>query len=214
MEGLMRSLAAVGFRSVAGGLKANEGTLLVSCGDGVAYALRFGKVIFAQGEALSAGTSEDSSKAEAPPKPGDPAKDAGAVESRYLFVTVEFDPKMILEPAKPAAAPEPGSLPGDVFRRSAAEVRAAADAASAATDAYKKRVEAGRGRVEKLSKRFAPWYYVVPGDDYRAMLMDRNALVRLKPPPGQPEAGAAMPFGRGGSQPPFRLPSPTMRPHP
>ena len=71
-------------------------------------------------------------------------------------------------------------------------------------------LDEGRKRAKELSERFAAWYYVVPGDNFRDIVLDRASLVRKKsdkpssPPPqfpGFPGAG-----GPGGGMP-FRLPS-------
>jgi hypothetical protein len=51
-------------------------------------------VTFAQGEALSAGTDEAKAAAGPDAAKPDQKKAEGSTESRYLFVTVEFDPAL------------------------------------------------------------------------------------------------------------------------
>ncbi len=189
------SLKSTGFHpDRRGGLLSNEGSLIVGCNDGTSMVLRFGKVTFARGVALSAGTGA------AEPKVGDEAKAAepGAVEARYLFVTALFNADLIEKP-KPTVVPplQPGTLPKNVFAKSAEEIAAERAPSKAETDAYNARVTSGKARVEALSKRFAPWYYLVPGDAYRSLVMDTAALIRPKQPEGAMPPGGN-PFGPGG----------------
>ena len=57
-----------------------------------------------------------------------------------------------------------------------------------------KLVAAGQKQVKELSDRFAPWYYVTPGDSYRTIVADRSGLLREKG--SKPPTPA--PGGRGG----------------
>jgi Domain of unknown function (DUF4340) len=200
------SLMSHGFRlSQNGQLMPEEGTVRVTCSDGISYSLRFGKVTFARGEALSGGKPEDAAKAKAAPNPADSKKTSpkgeGGVESRYLFVTAGFDPKSLPPPKNSTAPLAAGRLPYYAFRRSAAEIRAATDRERAQVEAWRARIESGRARAETLTKRFAPWYFVVPGDDYRSILLDRASLVQAKAPPGA--AAPRNPLGGAG----MRLPN-------
>ena len=84
------SLQSRGYYFAGGGqLVSNEGELEVRTGNGVVYNLRFGEVVYGDGEAVSAG-SETSGDAE-----------SGPGENRYLFVTTSFDPGAMPEPARP-----------------------------------------------------------------------------------------------------------------
>ncbi len=188
------SLNAYGFRITPGGrIAPDEGSVVVDGADGISYALRFGRVTFARGEALSAGSAEEQATPEGSDKSAQPKKsapgDEGAVESRYLFVTAAFDPRSIPAPTSSTASPAAGTLPKTAFRRSAAEVKAATERERDELQSWRGRIESGQARAEILSRRFAPWYFVVPGAAYRSILLDRASLVRPKAPPGQPAMG-------------------------
>ncbi len=183
------ALEAKGFYALRDGrLLSNQGDVLVSCDDGVVYVLRYGEVTFATGEALSAGGDDETKPAE-PKKEGEAGaeekKAEGSGESRYLFVTVEFDPSLIPEPEPPADAGEV-KLPDDVFARDPDDpIRKAADEAERAKlereDAERqRRVEEGQKRAKELNERFAQWFYVTPGDSFRSIVLDRAALTRPK----------------------------------
>lgn len=198
----MLSLRSSGFYlSERGVLIPEEGQVNVQCDDGVSLTLYFGKVTFARGEALSAGTGAE---AESKEKDKDAAKSApgdNAVESRYLFVNPFFDAKAVPKPAPPKAPVE--GIPANVFQRTAAEARAEGDRERREQADYQKRLDAGRARVADLAKRFAPWYYLVPGDAYRTLMVDRPSLLREDAPapgPGMGFPGGAN-FPRGPSGP-------------
>jgi hypothetical protein len=50
-------------------------------------------------------------------------------------------------------------------------------------DEYKEKVAAGKKHVDELNKRFAQWYYVIPGDVYEKIHLDRKSIVKKKEPP-------------------------------
>ena len=119
-------------------------------------------------------------------------------------MTVGFDPKAVPKPTISSEPPAAGSLPTLVFRRSGEEIRAAAARDREGFDAWRAKVESGRKRAERLTKRFAPWYFVVPGEDYRSILLDRASLVHAKPPAGAPGPGRRVPrsgFSSAASRP-------------
>jgi hypothetical protein len=197
---IRRSLQTRGYYLLKDGqLLSNQGDVILSGDDGVVYVLRFGEVTFASGETLTAGKGEDGPK----PKPDDATKKDGAatpqgsIESRYLFVTAQFDPSLIDKPEPaPPAVPASGELPADAFQRTPQEIQAAEAAASQRLEAYNQKVEAGKKRAQELTDRFAHWYYVVPGDAFRSIVLDRTALTRSINDPGEPPAGP------GGGLPP------------
>ena len=206
----IRSLKTRGFYLTQGRLISNDGDLIVTTADGVRTTLQFGAVTFARGESLSAGTeseassSVDSPKSESP----EPAPPAGAIESRYLFVTAAFDPSRFQAPTppEPPKPPGPGELPADPFARTAsgraeAEKARQAPYQSVLAD-YTRKIEGGRAKAKAMTDRFAGWYYVVPGDAYRKLMLDRMALTRVPPPtppPGMPPAGFPDGFPGGGA---------------
>ena len=188
-------------------LISNQGDVYVGTDEGVRYTLRFGDVTFASGDALSAG--EDQASPDTPKKDEKgkaQTKDAakkpeGAVESRYLMVTVDLDPSLIPEPEKPAK-PE---LPEDVFGREPNDPKRIAEEKAEQERLDKEKTERetkladARKRVNELTERFGPWYYVVPGDSYRAIMLKREDVARKKgekpaTPPNMP-GGLNLPPG-------------------
>jgi hypothetical protein len=193
------SLQSRGFYLTRDGrLLSNQGDLRLATDEGVVYTLRFGEVVFATGEALTAGSDESTSNAAKTKKDEPKKKSEGGAESRYLFVTVEFDPSLIPEPP-PEAKPE---LPDDAFQREpddpkrAVAEKEAKDKADRATADHERKLKEGRDRTKELAERFAAWYYVIPGDSFRSIMLDRTALVQKKgakpasPPGGLPADGS------------------------
>ena len=64
-------------------------------------------------------------------------------------------------------------------------------------DEWKKKVEAGRDRVKELTRRFAPWYYVIDAESFDKLKLSRKDLVREKE-----EEGAVEPGDGPGDAPP------------
>ena len=213
-ETTMRSILSLrryGFYAAEKGgqvtLISNQGDVLVGTDEGVRYTLRFGDVTFASGDALSAG--EDPATPDVP-KDADMTKDQtkgaskkpeGAVESRYLMVTVDLDPSLIPKSDQPAKAEMPedvfGREPNDPKRIAAEKVeKAKLDKEKADRDAKQ---NAAALRVKELSDRFGPWYYVVPGEAYRTIMLKREELTRKKgEKPATPQnfpGGLGMPGG-------------------
>lgn len=188
-----------------GQLLSNQGDVIVMTDAGVVYTLRFGEVTFASGEALSAGL-EDSAASESNTKE---EQKPDTVESRFLFVTAAFEPDLIPNP--PAKADDSGELPVDPFQRTPEE-RAAKDKerneqAEKDRIAHDRKVTEGKKKAGELTDRFADWYYVVPGDAFRSIELDRAALTRTKgetsaDPPGGFNPGGGLPPGFPGGLPP------------
>lgn len=202
-----RSLMTRGFYILRDGrLLSNQGDVIVQNDDGIVYTLRFGEVSFATGDALSAGAEEESKSAD-----GEPKKSEAAQESRYLFVTAEFDPKLIPEP-QPTPPPVNPTIPASPFARDKddpaikALVKAEADREAAKKAEYDKKITAGQARAKELTDRFAAWYYLVPGDAFHNVVLDRAALVHQKPDPSAAPPGGGLPpgvnFPGGGGLPP------------
>jgi len=192
-----RSLQSKGFFYVKGDgpgeLFAMQGDVIVSTDEGVVYTLRFGEVDFATGAELSAGSEEKEGEEKAQDKT---KKAQGGTESRYLMVTVAFDPTLIPEPPKEKAPEGPLTIPENPFQlapddpKRVAEEKAEKEKADREKADQEKKIADGKKRVEELSNRFANWYYVTPGDSYRSIALDRAALLRAKsekPAGGSPE---------------------------
>ena len=190
----LQSLVSKGFYPTKDGLFSNQGEVIISTDEGAVYTLRFGEVVFASGAALTAGVEEKDDK-----KPDD-KKSEGTTESRYLMVTVAFDPSLVPEPAKPK---EEVKLPDDPFQKAPddpkriAEEKAVKEKADKEKADREKQLADAQKKVEELSKRFADWYYVTPGDSFRAIALDKESMVgpkTEKPPTGGPGG----PGGVGG----------------
>ncbi len=196
----IRSLQSRGFYVLRDGrLLSNQGDVIAFTDQGIVYTLRFGEVTFASGEALSAGSEKEAAEAKSEEESSE-----GATESRYLFVTAEFDPDLV---PKPEGLPDEtnGELPEHLFERTAEQIKADAQQAESAKAQYERTLEQGREKARELTDRFAEWYYVVPGDAFRQIVLSRDALLREPSPAG------------GGTPPPtlppgFNLPS--GMPHP
>ena len=182
----IQSLVSKGFYPTKNGLFSNQGEVIISTDEGAVYTLRFGEAVFASGSALTAGEDEKEAKKT------DEKKTEGTTENRYLMVTVAFDPSLVPEPPKPK---EEVKLPDDPFQKAPddpkriAEETAAKEKADKEKAAREKQLADAQEKVEELSKRFADWYYVTPGDSFRAISLDKEALVgpkTEKPPTGGP----------------------------
>ncbi len=196
----MMSLVGKGFYPTREGLLSNKGEVTIGTDEGLVYTLRYGEVVIAAGNELSAGT-DDQSEATKEANKKDPLKSRQTTsEGRYLFATAAFDPSLI-PPPKPATNPD-DKFPDDPFAYAAdgSDAKLTADSARITEQAAKikadldRKVADGQKRAKELSDRFSPWYYVTPGDSYRTIVLDRPNLIRAKgskpttPPPG----------GRGG----------------
>jgi hypothetical protein len=194
-ESARRSLQSKGFFLAPNNeLVSMQGDVFVETDEGVVYTLRFGEVVFATGAELSAGSVEDSEKAK------DAKKTEGTTESRYLMVTVSFDPTLIPEPKKDPAGPL--TIPDDPFQlapddpKRIAEEKAEKEKADREKTEREKKIADGKKRVDELSNRFANWYYVTPGESFRSIALDSKALVRAKQ---EKPADNAMPSFPGGA---------------
>ncbi len=207
-----RSMVTKGFYLLKTGLYSNKGTVTVETDEGVAYTLRYGEVVIASGDELSAGVeltkeAKDLAKAteKATAKPSE-----GTSEGRFLFVTATFDPNLI-PPPKPSTNPDDKFL-DDPFaydegeKKLVPESQAAKDKAEKLKADRDKLITDGKKRAKELSDRFAAWYYVTPGDSYRTIVQDRDKLIRdkgtgAKPQPGGRPGGFPGGFPGGLGQP-------------
>ena len=67
---------------------------------------------------------------------------------------------------------------------------------------YEKKIADGKKKVEELTDRFGPWYYVTPGESFRAINLDRAAITQPKKPPGASDSATPAFPGAGGGMPP------------
>lgn len=196
------------------GLLPSQAAVQAKTDQGIVYTLYFGEATFAQGEALTAGDVNET----APPAKKKDDKDKPApdpsTESRYLFATARFDPSLLPVP-RPSKYDRVGELPVDVFARTGKErdalMKAETDRVERDREDHDRKLKEGKELADELTARFAAWYYVVPGDALKKLILDRAELVRAKgakptPPPGGgfPE-GLGLPPGMtfpGGAMPP------------
>jgi hypothetical protein len=211
---VVMSLQNKGFFLTRQGLFSDQGEVLVSTEDGVVYTLRYGGPIFAEGDDLVVGKADDVENKDAPAKKDDAKAKKETQENRYLMVTVAFDPEMITKPEsmepKPAAKPTGlVNIPDKAFAPDPKDPKYIADQKEAQEKAdrekvdYEKKLADGKKKVDELTDRFGPWYYVTPGDSFRAINLDRAAITQPKKPPGAPDgAMPSFPGASGGGMPP------------
>jgi hypothetical protein len=155
------SLRSKGFYIANGQLLSNEGEVSLGTKDGVYCTLRFGEILFGEGLSVSAGAEED----EASGTDEDGPPDVSGQENRYLFVTASFDENLL--PPKPVAPAEGEEV--DEAAQTAYEVQ---------LRSWEETANAGREKARRLNERFAPWYYVISGDDFKNIRQDVDKLVK------------------------------------
>jgi hypothetical protein len=210
---VMLSLQSKGFFLTRQGLLSDQGDVLVSTDEGVVYTLRYGGPIFAEGDDLIVGQADDVEKKDDPAKKDAAKKAKTTQENRYLMVTVSFDPAMISKPEsmepKPVVKPTgPVDIPDKPFApnpndpKYVAEQKEAKEKADRDKADYAKKIADGQKKVEELTDRFGPWYYVTPGESFRAINLDRAAITQPKKPPGAADSAPPAFPGAGGGMPP------------
>ena len=148
-----------------GQLVSNEGEVQVETKDGVLYTLRFGEVVYGAGETVTAGSE---------PVGGDEDQ-KGPGANRYLFITVDFDPRALAEPRKPSDTAFQGKDEGewtDADRKN----KDLFDA----HEEWRTRADEGQKQAAELNRRFAGWYYVISSDDFEKMRLTRRDLVKTR----------------------------------
>ena len=159
-----RDLASKGYYFTQdGSLLSNEGELQARTSEGILYTLRFGEILYGQGEAVSAGGESSD----------DP--EAGPGENRYLFITAEFVPDGADEPPQPADT-QFESRPQEEWTAADRENKRLQDA----YDTWKATVEEGQKEADELTDRFANWYYVIPSSAFDKLHLTRKDLVKEK----------------------------------
>jgi hypothetical protein len=151
----------------------NEGELQGACDDGVVYTLRFGEVLVGSGDEVSAGKDEK--------KEAKKDEKKGGSENRYLFVSVHFDESLLgAAPAEPKAyVADPAKKPEEQKAAEEASKKERTEWEGKKKDWEKKRDD-GKKRAEKLTARFAEWYYVISADAFKKLRVERAALVKPK----------------------------------
>jgi Domain of unknown function (DUF4340) len=212
---VMSSLINKGFFLTRQGLFSDQGDVAIGTDEGVVYTLRYGGPVFAEGDELVVGAPDDAEQKKDAGASKDKDKDKakkpqGAQENRFLMVTVSFDPTLIerpesiepkpfTKPAPPATLPENVIAPDPKDPKFIADQKAAEDKKAREKTDYEKKIADGKKKVDGFIARFGPWYYVTPGDSFRAINLDRVSLVEPKKPPGADGAeGGTGGFPGGG----------------
>lgn len=146
-----------------GRLLSNEGDVKVYSSDGIIYTLRFGEVLYGSGLEVSAGQGGE--------EPNRPGGEQSA--NRYLFVTCDFDPRVIAEPPKPASMefqnkPDSAQTP---FDKECREV-------NRKHQEWERKVQTGRELSDRLNARFADWYYVISDDSFKKIHLSKAELTK------------------------------------
>jgi len=181
------------FIASSGNLVANEGSLTVSCADGVVYTLWIGEL-----------ATDEATRDQGAGAATAPADAKSKADGRYMMITVSFDPSLIGEaPVKPAeladlekqaaALPAGQKLPDE---QNARLVNLGAQF-KAQSDGYAARVKTGTERAETLAKRFAAWYYVVDATSLDKLRPSREQLLAPAPPAPAAPAPAVIPTPGG-----------------
>ena len=177
----MLSLRGKGFYPHQGKLLSNQGEVMVATEEGVVYTLRFGEVVFASGEELSAGVEESAEKEKAKK---DAKKPEGATESRYLMVTVAFDPTLIPEPKPEPEAPL--TIPDDPFQlapddpKRIAEEKAEKEKADRRKADQDKKIADGQEACRGAHRPIRQLVLRHSRHSFRSIALDRPALLKAK----------------------------------
>ncbi len=162
-------------------LVSNEGELEVATDEGVIYSLRFGEIIYGEGDAVTAGGEKN-----------EDGKEKEGRENRYVFIMARFDVSLVPPPApseKPAATDLRENDPRLDFdaRRALREERERklqewqktndADMERKRRE-WEKKVTRGKERAKELNDRFAAWYYVISGDSFKKLHQTRETLLK------------------------------------
>jgi len=166
------------FVSSDGRLLSNEGEVTIGTNDGVRYTLRFGEVLYGEGEVISAGLSTE--QPDLPPSP-----EGTGPENRYLFLTAKFDTTLL--PPRPVPPPELVNQPPEQGENAPAESQPDSAAAryQSELDAWTARSNAGQQRATRLNERYAPWYFVISGSDFNTIRPTLESLSKTPTPPAK-----------------------------
>lgn len=191
-----------------------EGNVIASTDQGVRYDLKFGEIFNGTDEEVEVGFA---AKEEGKEKEGGEKKEApkSTQKSRYLFVTVTFDPKALGPKPNAPTKPEPpaegsdvaateGDEPADALAptNTAIDPKKAYEIALAKYEAdrnryegelksYDEKIKSGEKLVKSLNARFADWYYVVSGNSFENLRQGRKTLLKDKTQADATKTGGA-----------------------
>ncbi len=172
-------------------LFSNEGDLAAVTDDGVVYVLRFGEVFTGDEFDIEVGSANGGDDAGKKPEAenaeadadgeGTPEDDSDLKKSRYLFITVQFDPSVIgTAPVKPEAPAENAEAAAEGEPTPQQKYDAELKQYEQTLAAYNDKLEAGQKRVQELNQRFADWYYVIDAASFDKLDKGREDLVEPK----------------------------------
>lgn len=212
-------------------LASNEGEVVLATNEGVVYSLYFGEIFTGSTLDIEVGNSnkkqdeksdkkQDDSKSDdskpAEKKESENGNDSALKTSRYLLVTVSFDPSFIGDPPQKPEAPEkpaglkekPEAEKTDADKKETNKKDAKPDEKPTPEAAYENamkgyqsqlktyerklkeyddKVVKGSELAQKLNERFADWYYVISANSFEALKLKRKALVEpIEKPEGDP----------------------------
>ncbi|HEY4261314.1 MAG TPA: DUF4340 domain-containing protein [Schlesneria sp.] len=206
-----------------------DGEVVAVTDQGVSYDLKFGEIFTGTEEEAEVGFAKEEGKdgesKDADKKDGEKKDDEGKdlkdeskskQKSRYLYVTVTFDPKGLgpkpTEPTKPeepsetpAAGEEDASVdalapantagdPKKIYEANLAKYEQDQKTYESDLKSYNEKVKAGEKLVKELNNRFVDWYYVVSGNSFENLRQGRKTLVKEKgAATANPAAGEAPP---------------------
>ncbi len=168
-------------------LLSSEGDLQLRMKDGIRYNLRFGDLTGTESEIDAA---KDESKPDEKDASEKPKPETTMGVNRYLFISADFDPSVI--PAADIQSPKPlQEVPAEGAADDIAKIKAENEkiveenkqidkSNQREQDRVKEATEAGKKRAEKLTERFADWYYVIPEDVYKKVHLSRTNIIREK----------------------------------
>ena len=201
------------------GLFSDQGDVLVTTDEGVVYTLRYGGPIFAEGDELIVGrcrrrreegrAGQERRRQEGEDHPGEPVPDGDGL------VRPDADRQARVDGAEARGeADRPVNIPDKPFAPDPNDPKYLADQKEAKEKAdrdkadYEKKIADGQKKVEELTDRFGPWYYVTPGESFRSINLDRAAITQPKKPPARRlgDAGFRGPGGMPPGFPPLRRP--------
>lgn len=224
---LVRGSKGGGYRLIP-----KDGNVIAATDQGVAYDLKFGEIFSGTEEQVEVGfAAKDEGKEKEGDKKedgkeGDKADDAkkedekkdeskSLQKSRYLFVTVHFDPESLgAKPSEPVKPEPPSDTPATEDADTVADATAPTNTApdpkqvyeaalakyevdqkkyESDVKAYDEKVKAGEKLVKELNARFADWYYVVSGTSFENLRQGRKTLVKDKTAEAAPGAGGNPP---------------------
>ncbi|MBI1903110.1 MAG: DUF4340 domain-containing protein [Planctomycetia bacterium] len=176
-------------------VKCAQGERRIIARDGVEYTLRFG--------AVAGGESGEAAAAEGP-----------VTTNRYLLVSVRFNDEAF---TRPKLKPLPGDE-SEIVTYTAQDLAAirqfglmtepdmialrkkVEDENKRLQDDYEAQIKPGRDKADRLSRRFANWYYVISEDVYKKIHITREEIIKKPGEPAKPASGA-LPPGASSPQP-------------